>query len=156
MGRTASGMTPQMEHFARLVAEGKNQSDAYRGAYKAEKMKPTSINEEASRMMANPAIAARVAFLRNEFAPISRLTLEMHIEELERLKELALQAGKFEAAINAEVNRGKASGLYVTKTEDVTDPMRKALGRMKPDRLDSVIDALDKVKAIRQRAKSAT
>lgn len=28
MGRTASGMTPQMEHFARLVAEGKNQSDA--------------------------------------------------------------------------------------------------------------------------------
>lgn len=156
MGRTVSGMTPQMEHFARLVAEGKNQSDAYRGAYKAARMKPASINEEASRMMANPAIASRVAFLRNEFAPISRLTLEMHIEELERLKELALQAGKFEAAINAEVNRGKASGLYVTKTEDVTDPMRKALGRMKPDKLDSVIEALDKVKAIREKAKSAT
>ena len=155
MGKTASGMTPQMEHFARLVAEGKNQSDAYRGAYKAARMKPTTVNEEACRLMANPAISARVDTLRKEFAPASRLTLEKHIEELERLKELALDAGKFEAAITAEVNRGKASGLYVTKTEDVTDPMRKALGRMRPDKLDSVIEALDQVKAIREKAKGA-
>ena len=106
-------------------------------------------------MMANPVISSRVTALRKEFAPISRLTLEKHIEELERLKELALSAGKFEAAITAEVNRGKASGLYVTKTEDVTDPMRKALGRMKPDKLDSVIEALDQVKVIREKAKGA-
>lgn len=86
----------------------------------------------------------------------SKLTLEKHIAELERLKEIALQNGKFEAAINAEVNRGKACGLYVTKTEDVTDPMRRALGRMQPAKLDSVIKALDQVKAIREKAKSAS
>lgn len=149
-------LTSQQEHFAKLVAQGKSHSDAYRGAYKAEKMKPTSINEEASRLMANPAISSRVDEFRKEFAPINRLTLENHIEELNRLKELALEAGKFEAAITAEVNRGKASGLYVTKTEDVTDPMRKALGRMKPDKLDSVIEALDQVKSIREKAKSAS
>ena len=34
--------------------------------------------------------------------------------------------------------------------------MRKALGRMKPDKLDSVIEALDQVKSIREKAKSAS
>lgn len=148
-------LTSQQEHFARLVAEGKSHSDAYRGAYKAGKMKPTSINEEASRLMANPAISSRVDEFRKEFAPASKLTLEMHIKELERLKELALKAGKFDAAITAEINRGKASGLYVTKTEDVTDPMRKALGRVQPEKLGQIVGALEEVDAIRKRAKSA-
>ena len=71
------------------------------------------------------------------------------------MKELALEAGKFEAAITAEVNRGKASGLYVTKTEDVTDPMRKALGKMTPEKVDDVLNALERVKQIREKAKSA-
>lgn len=156
MARTEAGLTPQQEHFSRLVAEGKSQSDAYRGAYpKCARWKQETVHQAASRMMAEGNVFARVAQLRKEFAPASRLTLEKHIEELERLKELALDAGKFEAAITAEVNRGKASGLYVTKTEDVTDPMRKALGRMKPDKLDSVIEALDQVKSIREKAKSA-
>ncbi len=148
-------LTSQQEHFARLVAEGKSQSDAYRGAYKAGKMKPTSINEEASRMMANPAISSRVDDLRKEFAPASKLTLENHIKELDRLKELALEAGKFDAAITAEVNRGKASGLYVSKTEDVTDPVRKAMGRLPPEKLGQIVGALEQVQAIREKAKSA-
>lgn len=76
--------------------------------------------------------------------------------DLEALREEARQAGQFGAAINAEISRGKARGFYVTKTEDVTDPMRKALGRMKPDKLDSVIEALDQVKSIREKAKSAS
>lgn len=110
-------------------------------------------------MMANPNIAARVESLRKPIvesvAIAGRMTLESHIAELERLKELALEAGKFEAAIGAEVHRGKAVGLYVTKTEDVTDPMRKALGRMKPEKLESVVEALEQVQAIREKAKSA-
>lgn len=148
-------LTSQQEHFARLVAEGKSQSDAYRGAYKAGKMKPATINAEASRLIANPAISARVDFWRKEFAPASKLTLEAHIAELDRLKGLALEAGKFDAAISAEVNRGKASGLYVSKTEDVTPPLQKALSRMSPERADKVINGLEEVQAIRERAKSA-
>ena len=152
-------LTPQQEKFAQLVVEGHNQSDAYRGSYKAGRMNARTINEEASRMMANPDIAARVESLRKPIveavAIAGRMTLESHIAELERLKELALEAGKFEAAIGAEVHRGKAVGLYVTKTEDVTDPMRKALGRMKPEKLESVVEALEQVQAIREKAKSA-
>lgn len=153
---TTQPLTSQQELFARLVAEGKSQSAAYREAYpRSVKWKQDAVHNKASALAADGRVAARINQFRKELAPASRLTLEKHIEELERLKELALQAGKFDAAITAEVNRGKASGLYVTKTEDVTDPMRKALGRMKPDKLDSVIEALDKVKTIREKAKSA-
>lgn len=148
-------LTPQQEKFAQLVAEGKNQSDAYRGAYKAGKMLAKTITEKASVLMAQGNVSARVAELRSKAQVKTVITLESHLAELERLRDLALENGKFEAAINAEVHRGKAKGLYVSKTEDVTDPMRKALGRMKPEQLENVIESLDKVKAIRQKAKSA-
>ena len=149
-------LTPQQEKFARLVAEGKGQSEAHRIAYpKSVNWKPTTTTESASRLMANSNVSAMVAALRAEASKKTVMTLESHMAELERLRDLALENGKYEAAINAEVHRGKAKGLYVSKTEDVTDPMRKALGRMNPEKLDSVIGALDKVKAIREKAKSA-
>lgn len=148
-------LTPQQEKFARLVAEGSNQSDAYRGSYKAAKMMAKSVTEKASELRSHVNVSSRIAELRAESSKKTVLTLDSHIAELERLKNLALEAGKFEAAIGAEVHRGKAVGLYVTKTEDVTDPMRKALGRMKPEKLESVVDALEKVQAIREKAKSA-
>ena len=149
-------LTPQQEKFARLVAEGKNQSKAYVLAYpKAKGWKPTSIAVAGSKLMALDNVSQTIAELRAEASKKTVITLESHLAELERLRDLALENGKFEAAINAEVHRGKAKGLYVSKTEDVTDPMRKALGRMKPEQLENVIESLDKVKAIRQKAKSA-
>lgn len=149
-------LTPQQEKFAQLVAEGKGQSEAHKVAYpKSINWKPSTTSESASRLMANSNVSARVAELRSKAQAKTVITLESHLAELERLRDLALENGKFDAAINAEVHRGKAKGLYVSKTEDVTDPMRKALGRMKPEQLENVIESLDKVKAIREKAKSA-
>lgn len=149
-------LTPQQEKFAQLVAEGNNQSAAYRRAYpKSQSWKDTAVNVAGAKMMALGNVSGRVAELRSKAQVKTVITLESHLAELERLRDLALENGKFEAAINAEVHRGKAKGLYVSKTEDVTDPMRKALGRMKPEQLENVIESLDKVKAIRQKAKSA-
>ena len=150
-------LTPQQEKFARLVAEGKNQSEAYVLAYpKAKGWKPTSIAVAGSKLMALDNVSQMVGDLRAEASKKTVMTLESHIAELERLKELALDAGKFEAAIGAEVHRGKASGLYVVKTEDVTDPLKKAMGRMTPGDAQAALDALEQVRAIREKAKSAT
>jgi len=147
----------QQEEFARHVATGMMQTEAYLLAYPASKTwKRRTVVERACRLMMEAEVKERVQEMRRQMVEDSKLTLEKHIAELERLKEIALQNGKFEAAINAEVNRGKACGLYVTKTEDVTDPMRRALRRMQPAKLDSVIKALDQVKAIREKAKSAS
>ncbi len=149
-------LTPQQEKFARLVAEGNNQSQAYRQAYpNALEWKQESVAVAGAKLMAIDNVSQMVDALRAESSKKAVLTLDSHIAELERLKNLALEAGKFEAAIGAEVHRGKAVGLYVSKTEDVTDPMRKALGKMKPEKLESVVEALEQVQAIRHKAKSA-
>ena len=96
------------------MAEGKNQSDAYRGAYpNSQKWKPDAVNNAGFKAMSNGDVLARVAELRAEASKKTVITLESHLAELERLRDLALDAGKFDAAINAEVHRGKARGRYV-------------------------------------------
>lgn len=46
-----------------------------------------------------------------------QITLQSHLERLSELSRLAQEGGQMSAAINAEVARGKASGLYVEKME---------------------------------------
>lgn len=62
--RNEHGLTLQQEAFARAVASGKTQSDAYRIAYpKSKTWKDTSVNVNASQMLADTNIAQRVAIL---------------------------------------------------------------------------------------------
>lgn len=55
-------LTIKQEAFAQAMASGlyPNQAAAYRVAYDAETMAPGTIYQEASRLMADPRIAARV------------------------------------------------------------------------------------------------
>lgn len=111
-------LTPQQELFAQSVASGMSQSDAYRTAYKVRPTtKPESVNQAASKLMADPNIASRVNEIRLPVVKAVQITLESHLERLKDLSDAAEKAGQMSAAINAEVARGKASGLYVEKVE---------------------------------------
>lgn len=57
------GLTPQQEKFAQAVASGKSLSDAYRSSYKVGKSKAETINENASRVMSDSKVSARVRSL---------------------------------------------------------------------------------------------
>ena len=95
-----------------------NQSDAYRSAYKVrESTKPESVNQNASRLMADINISSRVDELRKPIVLAAQMTLEKHLNDLENLRNMASGVHQYSAAISAEVARGKASGLYVDKVE---------------------------------------
>jgi hypothetical protein len=51
--------------------------------------------------------------LREEIQKKYEVTFENHITELARLRDESKDKGAWSAAINAEVARGKAAGLYV-------------------------------------------
>jgi len=51
--------------------------------------------------------------LREEYQKKYEVTYERHISELAKLREESRKKGAWSAAINAEVARGKAAGLYV-------------------------------------------
>ena len=109
-------LTPQREKFAQAVASGMNQSDAYREAFKVRAgTKLSSINVNASKLMADTKVLQRVEELRAPIAKRAQITLESHLEDLQRLRNMAVKAEQFGAAITAEVARGKAAGIVVEK-----------------------------------------
>lgn len=113
-----SELTPKQEAFAQAVASGKSQSDAYRAAYTVrESTKPESVNQAASKIMADPKVATRVEELRKPVVEAAQITLASHLQRLKALSAAAEASNQYSAAITAEVARGKASGLYIDKTE---------------------------------------
>ena len=111
-------LTPKQEAFCQAIVAGQNQSDAYRAAYKVGKStKPETVNQAASRIMADSNVAARVEELRKPVIAAAQMTLESHLRRLEELSRAAEDINQFSAAIAAEVSRGKAAGLYVEKQE---------------------------------------
>lgn len=113
----AENLTSKQEAFAQAVASGKTQADAYRAAFNATKMKAETVQQEASRLMADRKVSARVAELRKPAVDTAQVTLAGHLARLAELSDAAQSEGKYSAAVAAEIARGKASGLYVERVE---------------------------------------
>jgi phage terminase small subunit len=75
-----------------------------------------------------PLVVKYIGELREELQKKYEVTFDKHITELARLRDNSRDKGAWSAAINAEVARGKAAGLYVEqkiikhgKLEDMTE-----------------------------------
>lgn len=82
-------LTPKREKFAQGVASGLSQADAYRAAFNVGNSTAKTIQESASRLVADSKVAARVAELRAPIAERAQITLESHLEDLKRLRNMA-------------------------------------------------------------------
>ena len=60
-----------------------------------------------------PLVVKHIGELREEYQKKYAVTFERHISELGRIRIDALKKGAWSAAVNAEVARGKAAGLYI-------------------------------------------
>ena len=110
-------LTPKQEKFAQEIASGKSQSEAYRSAYNAANMKDETICSKASILMSQGNIRARIDTIREPAVEAAQVTLETHLQDLLELRELAKKDSKWNAAIQAEIGRGKVAGLYTNKTQ---------------------------------------
>lgn len=110
-------LTPKQEAFCLGYMEKGNASEAYRRAYNATRMAPSSVNRKAKELLDNGKITARLHELRAPVAEKAQITLGSHLTELERLKCIAEFSGNINAALKAEELRGKAVGLYTSKLE---------------------------------------
>ena len=85
--------------------------------------------------------------LREEVQNKYEVTFEKHIKELARLREEALKKGSFSSAVNAEVARGKAGGLYIEqkiiKTGKLEDMSEQELERRMKEIIDQYSPILD-------------
>jgi len=60
-----------------------------------------------------PGVVKYIGELREEIQKKYEITFEKHVAELAKLRDSSRDKGAWSAAINAEVARGKAAGLYV-------------------------------------------
>ena len=106
-----------------------------------------------------PLVVKYIGELREEWQKKYEVTYEKHIAELGQIRKEALKKGAWSAAVNAEVARGKAAGLYIEQkiirtgkledltTEELESRMKKIIDDYSPILEDVPFEEIkDKVK----------
>ena len=110
--------------------------------------KEAGYSEDRARVTASelqspkkyPLVVKYIGEIREEYQKKYSVTFERHITELGKIRSEALKKGAWSAAVNAEVARGKAAGLYIEqkiiRTGKIDDLTRDELER----RMKKVLD----------------
>lgn len=106
-------LTQKQEKFCRLVVELNNNSDAYRGAYDASRMKNETVHKRSGDLLKNGVVSGRIDELRAEHAKRHRVTVDDLLGELEEARQIALNAEtpQTSAAVGASMGKAKLLGL---------------------------------------------
>jgi len=114
-------LNSRQERFVLALLEGKSPLDAYRLAGYGKGSSDSSAKVNASKLKAHSKIRKVLLHYQRLGQDYSRVTLEEHLAQLARGREIAFELGQASAGIQAEHYRGKAAGLYADKTQlDVT------------------------------------
>lgn len=82
-------LTPKQELFVQGIISGLSQRQAYRQAYKAEKMTDLAVDVQASKLLKSPKITLRYRELLKQFSNMSLWSREQAFNEYEWLKNKA-------------------------------------------------------------------
>jgi len=106
-----------------------------------------------------PLVVQYIGKLRDEYQKKYDVTFERHISELAKLRDNARESKAWSAAVNAEVARGKAAGLYVEQkiirtgslsdltAEQLENRMKEIIQEYSPILEGSVVEDLNEVKS---------
>ena len=115
LGEELPILTPKQTAFVNGLLQGKTAFGAYREAYNCEKMSQGAISVEASRLRRSPKISLWLRQYQRIAADAAQLTMQTHLAELARAREIAIAHGQIAAGVQAEHYRGRAAGLYNDK-----------------------------------------
>ena len=108
-------LTEMQQKFAHELVSNEGRKYAYQCAidagYAKDRARQTAWELQNPKM--HPLVVKYIGALREEYQKKYAVTFERHISELGKIRQDALAKGAWSAAVNAEVARGKAAGLYV-------------------------------------------
>lgn len=110
-------LTAKQEAFCAHYLETSNATEAYRKAGYGPRMSDKTATEAASRLLKDSKVVARLEEMRAPVVEKAQLTLEAHLLDLQKLRNMAVKKEQYSAAISAEIARGKAAGLYTEKVD---------------------------------------
>jgi phage terminase small subunit len=116
-GKPANRLTQKQDVFCLAYVETGNASEAYRRAFNAEKMKPESVNTNASQLLARTHIILRVAEIKEHHAQRHDVTVDDIRQMLLADREFARELETPAAAVSATMGLAKLYGHLRDKVE---------------------------------------
>ena len=108
-------LTEMQRKFAHEVVGNEGRRYGYECAieagYSKDRARQTAYELQNPKL--HPLVVKYIGELREEYQKKYAVTFERHITELGKIRIDALKKGAWSAAVNAEVARGKAAGLYI-------------------------------------------
>ena len=87
-----------------------------------------------------PLVVGYIGELREEYNKKYEVDYGKHIAELGKIRQSALDKGAWSAAVNAEVARGKAAGLYIEQKIIRTGKLEDLTAEELESRMKTIID----------------
>ena len=107
-------LTERQIKFAELLVYNEGRMSPAECANEAGyKSRPRQAASELRNPKISPLVVQYIGELRTEMQEKHGISLDKHLGELSKLRDEATKKGAWSAAINAEVARGKAGGLYI-------------------------------------------
>ena len=118
-GKKWQPLNPKQKKFAREYLKGQNATEA---AVKAGYTKNRNAAKRQGSVLLNHNPLLRNYLIDQEIkeAERDRVSMEGHLSALHDLREEARGQGQINAAITAEIHRGKVGGLYIDRREVLT------------------------------------
>ena len=108
-------LTEMQMKFAHLLVTNEGRMTGYECAkeagYSEDRARVTASELQSPRVY--PLVVKYIGEIREEYQKKYAVTFERHVTELGKIRQEALKKGAWSAAVNAEVARGKAAGLYI-------------------------------------------
>jgi len=146
-------LTEMQIKFAHELVTNEGRKYGYECAIEAgyEKDRARVTASELQNPKKNPLVVKYIGEIREEYQKKYDVTYGRHITELGKIRQQALEKGAWSAAVNAEIARGKAAGLYVEqkiiRTGKLDDLSAEELEARMKDIVDQYSPILEGVEA---------
>jgi hypothetical protein len=144
LGAQTKAVTPQQWKFVQELIDGEGKQTLRQAALNAgyDEKKASKVASELTDPKINPQVVAAIQQYRKDMAEKYGTNIERHLRDLQHIRDEALSAGNFGAAVTAEYRRGQALGtIYVDRKE-----IRH--GTIDSMSVDEVKRKLDEIKAM--------
>ena len=136
-------LTDQQTKFANELVTNEGRITATEAAIRAGYAKESARKRahELQNPKYYPLVVKYIGELREEYQKKYDITFEKHITELGKIRQAALEKGAWSAAVNAEVARGKAAGLYIEQKIIRTGKLEDLSAEEVEARMKEILDA---------------
>jgi len=137
-------LTERQIKFAELLVYNEGRLSPAECAMEAGyKSRPRQAASELRNPKLSPLVVQYIGELRAEVQEKYGITFEKHLQELSKLRDEATKKGAWSAAINAEVARGKAGGLYIDQKLVMTGNLDNMTADELEDKMKRILNEHD-------------